>query len=205
MNERFFELPEEKQERILQAGFRVFSRSSYHQAPMNEVAAEAGISKSLLFHYFRNKREFYLYLWEICGRRTISQMEASDCYRQADLFESMRLGMKVKMAITRENPDMALFTLRAFYETDPDIRQDIQESCQSLFSWKAMHMLMNLDPGQFRDGIDIRRMYRDMYLASEGYLWEAMMRNDVDFDLMEQDFEEMIGFWKSIYLRKEKK
>lgn len=44
-----------------------------------------------------------------------------------------------------------------------------------------------------------------MYLASEGYLWEAMMRNDVDFDLMEQDFEEMIGFWKSIYLRKEKK
>lgn len=46
-------------------------------------------------------------------------MEASDCYRQADLFESMRLGMKVKMAITRENPDMALFTLRAFYETDP--------------------------------------------------------------------------------------
>ncbi len=68
-------------------------------------------------------------------------MEASDCYRQADLFESMRLGMKVKMAITRENPDMALFTLRAFYETDPDIRQDIQESCQSLFSWKAMHML----------------------------------------------------------------
>ena len=28
MNERFFELPEEKQERILQAGFRVFSRAA---------------------------------------------------------------------------------------------------------------------------------------------------------------------------------
>ena len=62
MNEKFFHLPEEKQQRILNAGFRVFSQNSYKRSPMSEIAAEAGISKSLLFFYFRNKKELYLFL-----------------------------------------------------------------------------------------------------------------------------------------------
>ncbi|MBP0955070.1 MAG: TetR family transcriptional regulator [Oscillospiraceae bacterium] len=33
---------------------------------MNEIAEEAGISKSLLFYYFRNKKELYLYLLKLC-------------------------------------------------------------------------------------------------------------------------------------------
>ena len=62
MNEKFFSLPPEKQQRILNAGFRVFSQNSYKQSPTSEIAAEAGISKALLFHYFRNKQELYLFL-----------------------------------------------------------------------------------------------------------------------------------------------
>ena len=44
-------------------------------------------------------------------------------------------------------------------------------------------------------------MYRDMYLASEGYLWEMVQRGDVDIEEMERDFSKLIDFWKSIYLR----
>ena len=57
MNDKFFSLPEEKQLAIINAGYRVFSQNSYKKSPMSEIAAEAGISKSLLFHYFKNKRE----------------------------------------------------------------------------------------------------------------------------------------------------
>ena len=31
---------------------------------MSEIADAAGVSKSLLFHYFRSKQELYLLLWE---------------------------------------------------------------------------------------------------------------------------------------------
>ena len=61
MNEKFFSLPEEKQLAIINAGYRVFSQNSYKKSPMIEIAAEADISKSLLFYYFRNKKELYLY------------------------------------------------------------------------------------------------------------------------------------------------
>lgn len=60
MNEKFYSLPQEKQNRIINAGFRVFSRNSYRKSPMNEIAGEAGISKSLLFFYFKNKKKLYL-------------------------------------------------------------------------------------------------------------------------------------------------
>ena len=56
MNEKFFSLPAEKQQAILNAGYRVFSRNAYKNSPMSEIAEAAGISKALLFHYFRNKK-----------------------------------------------------------------------------------------------------------------------------------------------------
>lgn len=71
MNEKFYTLPEEKQRRIINAGFHVFSQNSYRKSPMSEIADAAGISKSLLFHYFLNKNELYLFLWEEGAKVTI--------------------------------------------------------------------------------------------------------------------------------------
>ena len=46
MNQKFFSLPEEKQQAIINAGYRVFSRNSYKNSPMSEIAEAAGISES---------------------------------------------------------------------------------------------------------------------------------------------------------------
>lgn len=78
MNEKFFSLPVEKQEAIINAGFRVFSQNSYKKSPMSEIAGAAGISKSLLFHYFHNKKELYLFLWEKCARITIEELQSGE-------------------------------------------------------------------------------------------------------------------------------
>lgn len=203
MNERFFALPEEKQNAILNAGYRVFAQNSYKKSPMSEIADAAGISKSLLFHYFHNKKELYLFLWENCAQLTIEHLKKYNCYEQENLFESMTRGMKAKMDITRRHPYMAFFTIRAFYEKDPEICAAIQESYQKHFDFKASSTLLNLNPEQFIPGLDLQMMYRDMYWASEGYLWETVQQGDINIEKMESDFTEMIEFWKQIYLRKE--
>ena len=203
MNEKFFFLPEEKQQSILNAGYRVFGRNSYKHSPMSEIADAAGISKSLLFHYFHNKKELYLYLWDKCAETTIETLTRYNCYGQSDLFESMMTGMRAKMEIIRQWPDMGSFVIQAFYEQDPEIRAAIQAACQRAFSFKASKTLMNLEPGQFIPGLDIEMMYREMYWASEGYLWEMLQRGKMNFEQMERDFTRLIQFWKQIYLRKE--
>ena len=98
---------------------------------------------------------------------------------------------------------MGAFTIRAFYEKDSEICAAIQESYQKHFDFKASSTLLNLDPEQFIPGLDIQMMYRDMYWASEGYLWEMAQRGDIDIEQMERDFSKMIEFWKQVYLRKE--
>ena len=201
MNDKFFSLPEEKQQKIINAGYRVFSQNSYKKSPMGEIAAEAGISKSLLFHYFRNKKELYLFLWEHCAEVTIEYLKKYRCYEQTDLFEMIYRGMQAKIGIMARCPDMGRFAVKVFYERDPDVGSEIQESYKRYKDIKANITLINLDPEQFREGIDISMMYQEMYLASLGYLWEFMQKDEMDAKKLEEDFTKMIEFWKKIYLR----
>ena len=149
MNERFYALPPEKQQAIINAGYRVFSQNSYKNSPMSEIAAEAGISKSLLFHYFHNKKELYLFLWDKCAETTIEFLTRYGCYGQTELFESMERGMRAKMEIIRLYPDMGNFTIKAFYEKDAGISAAIQESYHRYYNLKADKTRLNLDPSQF--------------------------------------------------------
>ena len=107
------------------------------------------------------------------------------------------------MEIIRLYPDMGTFTIRAFYEKDPEICAAIQESYHKYFNLKADRMRLNLDPGQFVPGLDVDMMYREMYWASEGYLWETVQQGNIDVEQMEKGFSRLLAFWKSIYLRKE--
>ncbi|MDD6273352.1 MAG: TetR/AcrR family transcriptional regulator [Clostridiaceae bacterium] len=203
MNERFFSLPAEKQQAIINAGYRVFSQNSYKNSPMSEIADAAGISKSLLFHYFHNKKEFYLFLWENCAEITIEYLTKYKCYEQENLFEQMERGMRAKMEIIRRYPEMANFTIKAFYEKDAEISTAVQESYRKYLNLKADRTLSGINPEQFIPGLDIPMMYRDMYWASEGFLWEMVQRGHVDMDEMGRGFTKLMNFWKSIYLRKE--
>ncbi|MGN0478651.1 MAG: TetR/AcrR family transcriptional regulator [Hominenteromicrobium sp.] len=201
MNEKFFALPAEKQQRILNAAYRVFSQSSYKKSPVSEIAAEAGISKSLLFHYFRNKKDLYLYLWQHAADVTIRFMSESGCYEPTDLFEMMRLGMQAKLRIMTLHPDLAAFTIRAYYERDPEIEPEIQKSYLSALARKSAESLARVNPADFRPGLDLRMMYREMYWASEGYLWEKIRSGTLDINRLEADFTQLLDFWKSIYSR----
>lgn len=202
MNERFYTLPPEKQQRIINAGFRIFSQNSYRKSPMQEIADDAGISKSLLFHYFQNKKELYLFLWNKAADITTEYLTLSRCYESTDLFEMMERGMYAKIQIMCRYPDMAAFALKAFYEREPEIYEEVQRSYRLHFDQKAADALAGLNPDDFIPGLDLEMMHRQIYLMSVGYLWEIAQRGDtVDAKTLEGDFKAMLEFWKKVYLR----
>ena len=203
MNEKFFSLPLEKQEKIINAGFRVFSQNSYKKSPMSEIANEAGISKSLLFHYFRNKKALYLFLWDKMEEISLSELEKSGCYEQKDLFDTMERGFHAKMSIMRKYPDLGAFSLKGYYETDPEVSADIQKSLAKYASYRSYGKQLNMNPEQFISGLDLEMMYLDMYWAAEGYIWEKIQQGNINVDEIERDFSRLLDFWKSVYMRKE--
>ena len=143
-----------------------------------------------------------MFLWDKSAETTIEYMTRFGCYHRTNLFDAMELGMIAKLEIIRVYPDMSVFTVKAFYEKDPEVSTEIQESYRRYFNLKADRTRLNLDPDQFVPGLDIQMMYREMYWAAEGYLWEMLQKGDLDIDQIEKDFRKLIAFWKSIYQRK---
>ena len=70
-------------------------------------------------------------------------------------------------------------------------------------TFPGVKALQDVDLEQFVPGLDLRMMYREMCWASEGYLWEMLQRGGLDVDAIERDFEKLLDFWKSIYLRRD--
>lgn len=102
------------------------------------------------------------------------------------------------------NAGYQVFADNSYYEKDPAVCQEIQESYRKHMDFKANRALYKLNPEKFVPGLDLEMMYREMYWAAEGYLWEMLQRGELDIEQVEKDFIRMIDFWKSIYLRKEK-
>ncbi|MEE0265130.1 MAG: TetR/AcrR family transcriptional regulator [Acutalibacteraceae bacterium] len=122
MNDKFFELPIEKQRRIINAAYRVFSENSYKKAPMSEIAEEGNISKSLLFHYFTNKKDLYMYLWDNACEITTQAIREYKTLDTDDFFKMLRRTLLYKCSVMRDYPYMYAFSLRAYYETDTEIK-----------------------------------------------------------------------------------
>ena len=68
MNEKFFDLNKEKQDRMINASLKLFALNGYKHASTDDIVTEAGISKGLLFHYFGSKLGLYTFLYDYSVR-----------------------------------------------------------------------------------------------------------------------------------------
>lgn len=59
--ENFEKLPCEKQIEIINAAIEVFGRNEHKKASTEEISRRAGISKGMLFYYFKDKKSLYIY------------------------------------------------------------------------------------------------------------------------------------------------
>ena len=202
MNERFYALPEDKRKSIISAGFRVFSQYSYKNSPMSEIAAEVGISKSLLFYYFKNKKELYLFICKYSTELTEQEIIRQKCYEKEDFFDIFLSGLKVKVQLMLQYPDLSLFQLKAYYEKDKSLRPEIDQLIGQYSGYENQSEMLKLDKEKFIEGLDLEMMYTDMFLASQGYLWKKMQSETIDPDQMERDFIRMIEFWRGLYSRR---
>ncbi|MBR4344118.1 MAG: TetR/AcrR family transcriptional regulator [Lachnospiraceae bacterium] len=201
MNEKFYALSEEKQNAIINAGFKVFAKNSYKKSPVNEIAIEAGISKSLLFFYFKNKKELYIFLLKKSEELTRRTLMESGVLNGTDIFDIMYRGLLAKASMMKKYPDMGNFSIKAYYEKDPEVVNDVQKIVAPYTKIETNLTLPPLDKSKFKDGLDLNMMYQDMYLASEGYLWRMQQTDKLDIDKMVADYKKIINFWKSIYLK----
>lgn len=62
---------EDRRKQLVGIGLMMLRTQPIHDLSIDAVAAEAGISRGLLFHYFPTKRDFYIAVISAAGRRLL--------------------------------------------------------------------------------------------------------------------------------------
>lgn len=201
MNDRFNLLPMEKQQRIINAAYQVFAENNYKKAPMSEIASAGGISKALLFHYFESKKELYLYLWNNSIEETRKVMKEYHVTETPHFFEMIKRSLFAKCSLMKTYPYLYLFSLKAYYEQEPDIKDTIQSCFQEVSDHSEDVIWSIVDLSEFRQDIDVKLMYQEIQWISDGYIRQMLSRGEWNPAQTEADFERMIEQWKEIYLK----
>ncbi|MGW5053495.1 TetR/AcrR family transcriptional regulator [Actinokineospora sp. NPDC004072] len=62
---------EDRRRQLIGIGLRMLTTRPLHDITVDDVAAEAGIARSLLFHYFPTKQDYYVEVVRAAGRRLL--------------------------------------------------------------------------------------------------------------------------------------
>lgn len=190
MNEKFFTLSQEKQDRIVNAAFQCFAENGYRRTVTDDIAAQAGISKGLLFHYFGNKRTLYDYLFQYGLQFVGERLRALYDWEREDLFAVVLRSAKVKAEIVREYPFIFRFIMNAYYEEHGETGERIKEIYGDVVKRSMEQMMQKVDWSRLKAGVDARQLLNVVIWCAEGFMLERQREGTAgDPDCLCRDFE----------------
>ena len=116
MNDKFFDLKKEKQDRMINAALKVFAINGYKHASTDDIVSEAGISKGLLFHYFGSKLGLYTFVHDYSVRYMKLELTTGVSSTAKDYFEIRKQIEFAKMQVLKNYPYMQQFLDRCAVE-----------------------------------------------------------------------------------------
>jgi AcrR family transcriptional regulator len=201
--DKFLGLPEEKQKNIIDAALSTFGKMGYRKASMNDVAAAAGISKGLVFHYFGTKRALYLYLAALSGDMLLSEMSKRFDKSIPDFFDRIRLATKIKLSLLRKHPALFLFLCSVYHETDNDVADDIKGMLAQGEDIRGGLAFDGMDASKFKEGVDPQLVANILVRFSEGYVSGMQNAAGFDFDRLLSEFEACLSLMRDNFYKEE--
>ena len=135
MNEKFFDLKKEKQDRMINAGLQLFAVNGYRNTSTDEIVAAAQISKGLLFHYFASKTGYYSFLYDYITRYALLELNTRIRPGKHDFFELERAFLKAETALMEQYPSYLLFLDSVRLEGDKEALASLNKPEETVFSF----------------------------------------------------------------------
>ncbi len=132
MNEKFFDLKKEKQDRMINAALKIFAENGFRRASTDEMVKEAGVSKGLLFHYFISKTGLYEFVFDYSVKYLLMEMTSAVNGQETDYFQIRRQIERARTVAMKNFPYMQLFLQRAAEEKEPEVLEAVREVAEHL-------------------------------------------------------------------------
>lgn len=157
MNEKFFDLKKEKQDRMINAALKIFSMRGYQFASTDDIVKEAGISKGLLFHYFGSKSGLYSFIYDYSVRFMSMELRAAVDAEETNFFTLYKQIETGRMQVLKNYPCMQLFLEKCNAETAAEALTATFEKKKELaalydaFEAQADLVLLSADAAKLRN------------------------------------------------------
>ncbi len=178
MNEKFFDLKKEKQDRMINASLKMFGSYGYRFASTDDIVKEAGISKGLLFHYFGSKLGVYTFVYDYSVRFMAMELKIAVQPDETDFFNLYIQIEQGKLQVLKNYPCMQLFLDKCNTENVSEAllaieekRQEIEALYQSIFSQA-----------------DLSRLPKYLDVEKLRYMLHSTLQNLMESHFAERDF-----------------
>lgn len=153
----FYNLPEEKQRRILEAAKKAFSEKHYKAVTIDSIVALANIPKGSFYQYFDNKDDLFKYMFSDLGvdkkKELFDELEQSKHLKFSELILRM-----IERASRFETKDASMLGLKERFlnETSQDVKNEILSDMvpDTIELFKKIIMIY-VQKNDFRNDVDV--------------------------------------------------
>ena len=199
MNERFFELKKEKQERMINAALKVFAEHGYYHSSTDEIVKTANISKGLLFHYFGNKIGLYSFLYDYATRSVTLELSTHVEKNETGYFELYKQVLMAKGDALKRFPYIFAFLKKADEETDSAAVEEISER-RDKYSRIMQALKERADITVFSKGMDYNKIWDILDYTVEGLLEKNIRSGSFRADLFMEEASEYVDMVQKMVL-----
>ncbi len=212
--EKFLRLSEDKQDKILRAALGEFGKYGYKKTSVEQIAKEAQISKSMIFHYFQSKLGLYEYLVKYSLDTVYKTYENYvDKLESLDYIEQYEQASKVKLLSFKKNPELFEFLFMIHQKPEnSNISSFVEENVKKIIDYrnevlgKIIHQENDI---YFKDDIEINLAKKYINWIIDGYsneltlMLDNMIIGDSNFDAKWKEYDKIISDLKKLFYKEE--
>lgn len=212
--EKFLRLSEDKQDKILRAALGEFGKYGYKKTSVEQIAKEAQISKSMIFHYFQSKLGLYEYLVKYSLETVYKTYENYvDKLESLDYIEQYEQASKVKLLSFKKNPELFEFLFMIHQKPEnSNISSFVEENVKKIIDYrnevlgKIIHQENDI---YFKDDIEINLAKKYINWIIDGYsneltlMLDNMIIGDSNFDAKWKEYDKIISDLKKLFYKEE--
>ncbi|MBO5056146.1 MAG: TetR/AcrR family transcriptional regulator [Lachnospiraceae bacterium] len=202
MNEKFFDLKKEKQDRMINAALKVFALNGYEHASTDDIVREAGISKGLLFHYFISKLGLYSFIYDYSVKYMMLELSTGVAKGETDYFDLLWQVRAVQIQVMHNYPYMLQFLNESKKENVKEALEATEDK-RGVLSHQYNQIMRRADLSRLKKDVDVERLTKMIDLTVNGLLSEQFFNESFQPDLFAEEAKQYFAMLKKLSYEEE--
>ena len=177
----FFNLPDEKRERIIQCAVAEFAQKGYKQASISRMVEAAGIAKGSFYQYFEDKDDLFIHIvtTQIGSLKLDTFEQEAARLKEMNLSEFLRHVFKVQIKALNSRPELIKISLDIARLPGEPVYQKLMENYEDVKDTYLLPIIRHeIEQGEI-DGRVNAQLLNFMLMSMGQYLLFLMNTGEV--------------------------